>query len=168
MRRVTFATFAFVLGACAAQPPPRLSREDAARQLMTRARYCALITLGEDGQPQARTIDPAPPDAKFVVRFVTNPRTRKVAQIQRDSRVTLYYSDASAPGYVTLIGTARAIEAPEQRQRSWVEKWTPFYPGGAASAALYEVTPLRIEVVDSKHGVSGDQQTWRPPVIEMQ
>ena len=136
------------------------ARIDAARALMTRVRYCALITAGEDGQPQARTIDPSAPDANMKVWFVTNPATRKVKQIERDPRVTLYYFDEKAPGYVTLIGTAKRVE------NVWLEKWTPFYPGGATGAVVYEVTPVRLEVVDSSRGVVGDSKTWTPPSVD--
>jgi general stress protein 26 len=134
----------------------------AARRMMIETRYCALITIGTDGQPQARTIDPSPPDERMVVTFATNPATRKVRQIERDPRVTLYYFDPVSPGYVTVIGTARLAT-----QKRWLEKWTPFYPGGAGGALVYEVTPVRIEVVDVARGIMGDATTWKPPSIEM-
>jgi general stress protein 26 len=147
-------------------PPDDASRIDAARRLMIEARYCALITIGEGGQPQARTIDPSPPDDRMTVWFVTTPATRKVRQIQRDPRVTLYYFDARSPGYVTVIGTARVVADSEAKQR-WLEKWTPFYPGGAAAAVVFEVTPRRIEVVDVARGIVGDPQTWAPPAVDL-
>jgi len=138
------------------------SRVAAARRMMIETRYCALITIGDDGHPQARTIDPSPPDDLMVVTFATNPATRKVRQIERDPRVTLYYFDPVSPGYVTVIGIARL-----SKEKRWLEKWTPFYPGGADGALVYEVTPLRIEIVDVARGIMGDSQTWTPPAIEM-
>jgi general stress protein 26 len=164
--RVPLAALLFALAGCATRvvnPSPL----DAARQLMTRARYCALITAGDEGHAQARTIDPSPPDARMVVTFVTNPATRKVRQIELDPRVTLYYFDERSPGYVTVIGMARRIDDPETKQRQWLQKWTPFYPGGGAAAVLYEVTPQRIEVVDVKRGIVGDPQTWSVPYVDM-
>lgn len=140
----------------------------AARELMTRARYCALITVDENGQPQARTIDPSPPDSNLVVWFATNPATRKVQQIERDPRVTLYYFDERSPGYVSVTGTARVISDPETKQQRWLKKWTPFYPGGADTAVLYEVIPSRIEVVDISRGIVGDPETWTPPSVDLQ
>ncbi|MEA2237860.1 MAG: hypothetical protein QOC81_2584 [Thermoanaerobaculia bacterium] len=148
-------------------PHDDTARIAAARRLMTRVRYCALITIGDDGQPQARTIDPSPPDARMVILFVTNPATRKVRQIERDPRVTLYYFDEHSPGYVTVIGTARVVADSEAKQKSWLEKWAPFYPGGAASAVVFEVTPQRIEIVDVAGGIVGDPQTWAPPSVDM-
>jgi Uncharacterized stress protein (general stress protein 26) len=144
------------------------SRIAAARRMMIKVRYCALITVGEDGQPQARTIDPSPPDARLVVWFVTNPATRKVRQIERDPRVTLYYFDERSPGYVTVIGTARIVTDGEAKQKRWLEKWTPFYPGGAANAVVFEVTPRRIEIVDVAGGIVGDPKTWAPPSVDIE
>lgn len=152
----------------ATDPQSEASKIAAARRLMSDTRYCALITVGEDGRPQARTIDPSPPDERLVVWFVTNPATRKVRQIERDPRVTLYYFDPRSPGYVTLLGTARIIEDPDEKQQRWLGKWTPFYPGGADDALLYEVTPSRIEVLDVARGIVGDPATWTPPAIEFQ
>jgi hypothetical protein len=49
----------------------------------------------------------------------------------------------------------------------WLEKWSPFYPGGAATAVVFEVTPRRIEVVDVAAGITGDTRNWAPPSVEM-
>jgi general stress protein 26 len=165
--------FLLALLNCASSPAPPAhaplddaGRIAAARQLMSEARYCALITIGDDGQPQARTIDPSAPDERLNVWFVTNPATRKVRQIEHDARVTLYYFVEKSMAYVTVIGTAHAVSDAEKQQR-WIEKWTPIYPGGRSSATVFEVTPVRIEVVDIVHGVVGDSQTWMPPSVTM-
>lgn len=171
---VLVAVASIALGGCvsgSATSVPLATDESAtasaARRLMTRARYCALVTIGEDGQPQARAIDPSPPDERFVIWFVTPPTIRKARQIARDPRVTLYYFDEQAPGYVTVVGVARKIDSHEEKQQRWLEKWTPFYPGGADGALLYQVTPRRIEVVDVSSGVVSDQPSWEPPSIEI-
>ena len=139
----------------------------AARAVMHASGHCALITIGEDGRAQARTMDPSSPDERMRVLFVTNPASRKVAQLAQDDRVTLYYFDENSPGYVTLFGTARKIEESAEREKRWLEKWTVHYPEGPASAAMYEVVPSRIEVVSIAHGIIGDEVTWTPPVIEL-
>ena len=55
----------------------------------------------------------------------------------------------------------------QAKQRRWLEKWTPFYPGGAAAAVMFEVTPRRIEIVDVAGGIVGDPQTWAPPSVDI-
>lgn len=136
-----------------------------ARDIMRVARYAALITQDVGAGAAARTIDPAPPDSAMVVRFVTNPKSRKVRQIARDSRVALYYFDAKGLRYVTLYGRAREVRDGATKRRLWYAEWTPFYPGRERGATLYEVIPERAEVVSPGDGVAGDTITWAPPTI---
>lgn len=136
-----------------------------ARDIMRAARFCALITGDASLGSSARTIDPAPPDSAMVVRFVTNPRSRKVKQLAVDARVALYYFDASAQRYATLYGRARAIRDPGEKARRWYEGWTPFYPQRERDATLYEVIPERIELVSPGDSVIGDSVSWATPTI---
>lgn len=155
-------------GSLAAQPVDRpADPAAAARRIMTAARYCALVTIGEDGRPQARTMDAFPPDDRFVVWMATNPRTRKVREIRRDPRVTLYYFDAGARGYVTLVGTARLVDDPEEKARRWKPGWEAFYPDRDRSYLLIEVTPERLEVSSPADGIDNDPVTWLPRSIDL-
>ena len=44
----------------------------AAKEVIQKARYCSFITLGEDGQPQARIVDPLGPDDDMTIWVATN------------------------------------------------------------------------------------------------
>ena len=75
----------------------------AAREIMAAQTYCALVTIDETGRPQVRTMNPFPPEEDMTVWFATNTRSRKVREMKRDPRVTLYYADhKNAIGYVAL------------------------------------------------------------------
>jgi general stress protein 26 len=155
------------------QPPAAIGDQRevllaAARDIMQSSRYCAVITLDETGQPQARTIDAFTPGEGMVVWFATNPKSRKVGELQQDPRITLYYFDSRSPelGYVTLIGRARLVTDKAEKQKRWKEGWEAFWPDRDASFLLVEVTPIRLEVVSPKHGISPDPVTWRPPYVE--
>lgn len=137
----------------------------AAREIMTVARYCALITLDSSGRPQARTLDPFAPDENMVVWLGTNPRSRKVAEIRRNPRVTLYYFDREAQAYVTMSGTARLVNDPKEKARRWKDEWKDFYPDRAKDYLLIAVRPEKLEVVSVKKGIVGDPNTWKPPVV---
>lgn len=76
--------------------PPRAQVIAAAKDVMQTARYSTLITIGDDGQPEARIVDPFVPEEDLTIWIGTNPLTRKVAQIRRDPRVTLLYFNAAA------------------------------------------------------------------------
>lgn len=136
-----------------------------ARDIIKSARFAALITQDPATGSAARTIDPAPPDSAMVVRFVTNPRSRKVRQLARDARVTLYYFDAKGMRYAAISGVAREVREAAKKAALWYAEWTPFYPQRERGAALYEVVPQRLEVVSDGDGVVGDSVSWAVPVV---
>jgi len=136
-----------------------------AREIMTTTRYCALITIDKSGRAQARTMDAFAPDEKMAVWFGTNPLSRKVAEIRRHPRVTLYYFDRENQAYVTVHGTARVVNDAQEKARHWKDDWKAFYPDRDKSYALIEVRPVKLEVVNVKKGLVGDSKTWRPPGV---
>ena len=171
-RKTRYAAFSLLLlltalpsKAPSQEKTKRLSETElvaAAREIMAAARYCALITLDRFGRPQARTMDPFPPDEKMVVWLGTNPRSRKVAAIRRHPRVTLYYFDREGQAYVTISGVATLINDPKEKAKKWKEEWRDFYPNRARDYLLIAVTPERLEVVSVKKGIVGDTKTWKP------
>lgn len=132
---------------------------------MTATRYCALITTDAHGRTNARAMDAFAPDDNLVVWFGTNPASRKVAEIRRNPRVTLYYFDRENQAYVTLHGVARVVNDPQEKVRHWKEDWKDFYPDRQKDYVLIEVRPLRLEVVNTKTGIVGNSRTWNPPSV---
>jgi general stress protein 26 len=136
-----------------------------AREIITNARFCALITLSTTGEPQARTIDPLFPDEKMTVWFSTNPLTRKVKEIRVNQKVALHYFDPKAQAYVTLKGTAELVDDPKEKRVRWKEEWAPYYPDRDKSFLLVRVTPSTLEVVNISKGMLGDPKTWHPHTV---
>jgi general stress protein 26 len=151
-----------------ARPPTRAEVMAAAREMMAAAGYCALITNGEDGYPQAREIDAFPPEDDMTVWMATKAVTRKVAQIRRDPHVTLYYQVSTGAGYVTLFGTAAIVTDPAEKARRWKETWASFYDdrNRGSDYTLIKVTPVRLEIVSLSHEIGNDPKTWRPTSID--
>jgi general stress protein 26 len=137
----------------------------AARQVIAGARYAALISNDSTGFPQARTVDAIAPDSLFVVWIGTNPRTRKVGEIRRDPRVTLYWFDPARGAYVTLRGHARLVSDAGAKQQHWKPEWQGFYPDREKDFLLIEVRPERLEIVSPGQGIVGDEVAWRPPAV---
>jgi len=138
-----------------------------ARRIMIAARFCTLVTIGDLGQPQARVVDPLEPDEAFAIYIATNPRSRKVAEIGKDPRVTLLYFNPARSAYVTVIG--RATEVPNAEKTSHRKKdWDTFFPAkNPQTYTLYRIVPSRLEVVSEKDGLSGDPVTWRPEIVNL-
>jgi len=174
MRRPTrklqlVSSLLLLAAAAAAQTTQPLSRDElitAAREVMLAARYCALITQDSSGRSQARTLDPFPPDENMVVWLGTNPRSRKVAAIRRNSRVTLYYFDRESQAYVTIYGIARLVNDPKAKLKWWKDEWKDFYPDRTRDFLLIRVTPEKVEVVNVKKNIVGDPHTWKPPSVK--
>ncbi len=137
----------------------------AAREIMTSTETCALITLDDEGLPRVRTMDPFLPESDFTVWFGTNSKSRKVAQIKKDPRVTLYYLEKDRSGYVMLHGMAELVNNPEEKEKRWKDEWTDFYPNKSDDYLLIKVSPEWMEVISYKHGIQGDPVTWEPPRI---
>ena len=140
---------------------------DVAREIMMASKTCTLITMDKEGRPAARIMDPFPPDEDFTVWFGTNPKSRKVGQIEHDPRVTLLYVSQDISGYVMVQGTARTVNAPEEKARHWKSVWEQFYPDKEENYLLIRVTPLRFEVVSYPHGITGDAVTWEPQSVTL-
>ena len=142
----------------------------AAQDIMAAAESCALITIGADGVPQARMMNPFGPEPGLTVWMATNRDTRKVAEIRADARVTLVYFDAADPGYATLNGTVRLIDDPAEKRARWKDEWSTYYPGGPEGAAylLIEFVPDRLEVVSVKHDIAADPLAWKAAVVEFE
>ena len=147
------------------QPGSQGELISAAREIMTTARYCALITTGRDGRANARTMDAFAPDDNLIVWFGTNPLSRKVSEIRRNPRVTLYYFDRESQAYVAIQGVARLVNDPKEKARHWKDDWKAFYPDRDKSYLLIEVRPLRLELVNTKTGIVGTSRDWRPPSV---
>ena len=150
----------------AQQPTPRATLIAAAREIIAAARFCALVTVDDSGQPHARGMDPFEPDEDFTIWMGTNRHTRKVREIARDPRVTLYCQNPQGSGYVTIMGTARLVDDPAEKARRWKTEWDQFYPDRDREYLLIAVTPRRMEVIDYGRGIAGDPETWTVPAVE--
>ena len=140
----------------------------AAREVARKARYATFVTIGEDGQPQARIVDALGPDEDFNVWVGTNPATRKVAEIAKNPRVTLTFFDPSLPAFVTLLGSASVVTDPAVKAQHWKDAWSPFYKNEhrGADFALMKFVPRRLEIVSEAHGLVNDPGNWRPVSVE--
>lgn len=149
--------------------PPRAQVIAAAKDIMQAARYCTLITIGPDGQPQARIVDPFLPDSDLTIWIATNPLTRKVPEIRRDPRVTLLYFSPATFEYVTVLGTAMLDTDSLHKAGHWKAEWAALYKdqNRGEDYLLLRVRPSRLEVVSARRGMRNDPKTWRPVMLDV-
>lgn len=139
-----------------------------AREYIQAVRYCALITVDSNGQPHVRAMNPFLPDENMVVYLGTNRKSRKVQEIRNNHRVTLYYSDDKGEGYVAIIGTAVIVDDPNKKAVWWKKEWDEFYKDQKESYLLIKVIPERLEIVNYKHSILSDTETWRVPSVDFE
>jgi general stress protein 26 len=149
--------------------PDRAQVIKVAREVMETARYCVLVTVGEKGQPQARVMDPFPPEADMTVWLATNALSRKVGEIAKDSRVTLVYFDTSKMAYVTLVGTAGLVSDAAEKAKRWKEQWAALYKdrNRGDDYLLIRVRPARLEISATGQGMINDPKTWKPVTLDL-
>lgn len=151
------------------ESPTRAQIIAAATDVMKAARYATLISIGSDGRPQARIVDPAPPEPDLTIWIATNPLTRKVGEIRHDGRVTLLYFNTALGEYVTVLGTAILVTDSTAKVKHWKSDWAPFYKSGPRGSdyVLIRVKPSRLEVVSPSHKVVSDPKTWLPVSVDL-
>jgi general stress protein 26 len=139
----------------------------AAREIMGMQKYCALITVDSSGQPQARTMNPFPPEEDMTVWMATNSRSRKVREIQDNPRVCLYYADHNqASGFVAITAKAVLVDDMNEKLKRKRAYWDQAFPDWKY-LVLIKVIPERLDVLNYKRGMLNDTVTWRTPSIEL-
>ena len=112
---------------------------------------------------------PARLEDNFTVWMATTAASRKVRQIAREPRVALTYFDQSAPGYVTLIGTAAIVRDPTEKAKRWKESWVGFYKdrNRGDDYTLIRLTSSRLEISSPSQGMNNDPVTWRAVTLQL-
>ena len=137
----------------------------AAKDIMSTAKTCALITLDFEGIPRVRVMDPFIPENDFTIWLGTNAKTRKVEQIRNNPKVTLYYLEPNGSGYVMLYGLAQLVNDQAEKDRRWKATWEAYYPNDREDYLLIKISPQWLEVISYSHGIIGDPDTWEPPKV---
>lgn len=147
--------------------PQELSRDSLltlARSIVESAQSQTLITVDENGKPQARIMSKLPPEDNWVIWLGTNPRSRKVQQIKKNPNVIVFYYDSKGRSYVSAAGQAKIVNDPNKKKQHWKKGWKKYYPDPDKDYILIEVTPKRLEIVSYKYKLFWPNE--RPHFVE--
>lgn len=137
----------------------------AAREIIKETTYCALATIDSTGQPQIRTMNPFPANNELITWFATSRTSRKVREIKSNSKVCVYYADhISAKGYVAIAGIAEVIDDKELLLKMKRDYWNSV-PNWQNKFVLIKIVPKTQEVINYKHGLNNDPNTFKAPSI---
>jgi len=139
----------------------------AAHEIIGETSYCALVTIDSTGRPQIRTMNPFPANEDLITWFATSRTSRKVREIKNDPRVCVYYADhTAAKGYVSISGTATVIDDKDLLLKMKREYWNGI-PGWQDKFVLIRVIPETLEVINYKHRLTNDPNTFRAPSVRL-
>jgi general stress protein 26 len=138
----------------------------AAREIIKETTYCGLATIDSAGQPHIRTMNSFPPNDEFITWFATSRTSRKVREIKSNPKVCVYYANhITAKGYVSISGTAEVIDDKELLLKMKRDYWNGI-PDWQNKFVLIKVVPRTLDVINYKHRLNNDPNTFRAPSIE--
>jgi general stress protein 26 len=129
-----------------------------AREIVSGVVFPVSITNGADGTPSARIVQTSPLSETWTFRFMTDSRSRKVAEIERSRRMAMIYQLDRDASYVTLVGNATINATIETKRAIWNPASLKWHPGGPEdpNVVLVEFATERIELWSSRHNVVPD------------
>ncbi len=132
-------------------------------------RYCWLLTTAADGapglRPMGRLLHDAGEDA-WTIRFITDARTRKVADMRVDGRVTIVFQHDPDDAFVTLTGKAELCESEAEVRERWKGAYGAYFPTAQdrVNAVFVKVDIERMELWI--RGVTPEPFGLRPTKLE--
>lgn len=112
-------------------------------QAIATVRYCWLVTSEGTGIANARPMGWLPRALEaddWTIRFITDGRSEKAAEIRRAGKATVIFQDAGN-AFVTLAGAATLRDEASELRRLWKSAYDAYFPTAQdrANAALIEV-----------------------------
>ena len=122
-----------------------------ASKTMAGARSCWLVTSTRDGGVDARPmgrLQAEPGDDAWLIRFITDSRSHKAAEIKRAAKVAVIFEVPADDGYVTLVGRAAVKDSAADVRRLWKAAYDAFFPSETdkANAIFVEIAADRLEL----------------------
>jgi general stress protein 26 len=122
-----------------------------AARTVANVRYCWLATAFEAGPLRIRPMGRIPPDPgedEWTIRFLTDGRSRKAADIRRAGEVAIVFQHDPELAFVTLIGKAVLHDSASEVRERWKRAYDVYFPSETdrATAIFVEVEVERMEL----------------------
>jgi len=110
-----------------------MQQEEAIREalsLANRSNIAMLGTNGDDGCPNIKAMFKTENEDLKIIWFSTNTSSRRVAQLNRDSRACVYFVDFDQLKGLMLVGNVEVLQDIESKKWLWREGFERYYPLG--------------------------------------
>ncbi len=111
-----------------------MNEKEAADQglaLVSRSTIAMLGTKGDEDYPQIRAMIKMENEGLKRIWFTTNTSSKKIAQLKKSPKASLYFVDFDKWMGLMLVGKCEILQDPESKQRFWREGFEKYYPKGA-------------------------------------
>jgi general stress protein 26 len=123
-----------------------------AREMISKSKYCFLITHGEGNWPSARMVQPIVEPETFIIWLGTNPTLRKVREIKENPYVTVAFGQERENANLIIYGKASQENNIRAKVKHWIGSWILFFPRGPRGEDFVSirVEPLEMEIMNFK------------------
>jgi general stress protein 26 len=141
----------------------------AAAEKIEKVRYCWLLTAAGERGIRPRPMGRWPRDAdedKWTLRFVTDGRSPKVADMRRNGHVSVIFQHDPDDAFVALAGKASLDEGTPEIRRAWTAHYHVLFPTepDPSSAIFVTIEVARVDLWI--RGVTPEPFGLRTTVIE--
>ena len=105
---------------------------EAAARAVASVKYCWLATPGGVGPINARPMGRTPralEDDEWLLRFVTDDRSRKISEIRRGEKLTVILQRDADDTYISLFGGAAIRTGASADSQLWRASYNAYFPG---------------------------------------
>jgi general stress protein 26 len=98
--------------------------------LANAAQIAMLGTNGDDGYPNIKAMIKMENEGLKTIWFSTNTSSRRIGQLERDSRASVYFVDFEQWMGLMLVGEVAILQDTASKERLWREGYERYYPLG--------------------------------------
>ncbi len=99
-------------------------------ELANRAQIATLGTNGDDGYPNIKAMFKMENEGLKAIWFSTNTSSKRVAQLNRNNKTCVYFTDLKTGQGLMLLGEMEILTDTKSRQRLWRKGFERYYPKG--------------------------------------
>ncbi len=142
-----------------------------AQHLRNKAKYCFLISNGNDGWCSTRLVQPIfkKNHSSFTIGIGTHPESKKVQELWLNNKVTLAFENTREDASLVIYGKAFIETEIDVKRQYWQKVWKMFFPGGFKSKdyVVLRVEPQRMEVLSFKQNITPEPFGLKSVALEL-